>query len=63
MDKRMAVQLNAGRKINGVLRGYDPFMNLVFADALEEIGEKRVPIGQIVVRGNAVESMEALERV
>ena len=29
MDKRLAVALNGGRAVEGVLRGYDQFLNLV----------------------------------
>lgn len=44
-----SVRLNGGRVVNGVLRGFDPFMNLVIDDAVEECktGEKN-PIGMVV---------------
>ena len=29
MDKRMNLKMNGGRAVTGVLRGFDPFMNLV----------------------------------
>lgn len=29
MDKRMQLKLNGGRTVSGILRGFDPFMNLV----------------------------------
>ncbi|KAK9454926.1 hypothetical protein V1511DRAFT_501349 [Dipodascopsis uninucleata] len=64
MDKRLFVQLNGSRKVIGVLRGYDVFLNIVLDDAVEEkSGGERVPIGTIVIRGNSVVMMEALERV
>ncbi|CAG8512320.1 10353_t:CDS:2, partial [Acaulospora morrowiae] len=37
MEKRHFIQLNGGRKVTGILRGYDPFMNLVLDDAVEEV--------------------------
>ena len=29
MDKHLAIKLNANRKVSGILRGYDQFMNMV----------------------------------
>ncbi|RUS14287.1 small nuclear ribonucleo protein G, partial [Endogone sp. FLAS-F59071] len=36
MDKRLFIQLNGARKVTGVLRGYDPFMNIVLDETVEE---------------------------
>lgn len=36
MDKRLSLHLNANRRVTGVLRGFDPFMNLVMDEAVEE---------------------------
>ncbi|KAK9316970.1 hypothetical protein V1522DRAFT_400116 [Lipomyces starkeyi] len=64
MDRRLFVQLNGSRKVLGVLRGYDVFLNLVLDDAVEEkAGGERVRIGTTVIRGNSVVMIEALERV
>lgn len=30
------VKLNGGRSINGILRGFDPFMNIVLDDTIED---------------------------
>jgi len=64
MDKKLSLRLNGSRLITGVLRGFDPFMNLVIDDAVEETktGEKN-SIGMVVVRGNSVGLLEALERI
>lgn len=64
MDKRIFVQLNGSRKVTGTLRGYDQFLNIVLDDVVEEkkSGEKE-KIGQIVIRGNSVVMLEALEKV
>ncbi|KAK3309359.1 uncharacterized protein B0T15DRAFT_488099 [Chaetomium strumarium] len=64
LDKRLFVQLNGSRKVIGVLRGYDVFLNIVLDDALEEKdnGEK-VKLGMVVIRGNSVVMLEALERI
>lgn len=43
------VKLNANRKVTGVLRGYDQFMNLVLENAMEEVSaENRIEIGTVV---------------
>jgi len=64
MDKRLSLRLNGARVVTGVLRGFDPFMNLVIDDAVEETktGEKN-SIGMVVIRGNSVGLLEALERI
>jgi len=64
MDKRLSLRLNGARLVTGILRGFDPFMNLVVDDAVEETktGEK-INIGMVVIRGNSVGLLEALERV
>lgn len=36
MDKRMMLKLNGGRTVNGILRGFDPFMNVVIDETIEE---------------------------
>jgi len=64
MDKRLSMTLNGDRKVNGILRGFDPFMNLVLDEAIEDCkdGNKK-SIGMVVIRGNSIIMMEALERV
>jgi len=64
MDKRLSLRLNGARVVTGILRGFDPFMNLVVDDAVEETktGEKN-NIGMVVIRGNSVGLLEALERI
>ena len=44
-----SVKLNGGRKVTGILRGFDPFMNLVVDETIEETktGEKHA-IGMVV---------------
>jgi len=64
MDKKLSLRLNAARTVTGILRGFDPFMNLVVDEAQEETksGEK-IDLGMIVVRGNAVVLLESLDRI
>ncbi|CCX15909.1 hypothetical protein FPQ18DRAFT_296207 [Pyronema domesticum] len=64
LDKKLFVQLNGSRTVLGVLRGYDVFLNIVLDDAVEQReGGQKVPIGTVVIRGNSVVMLEALERI
>ncbi|CAK47035.1 uncharacterized protein An16g07850 [Aspergillus niger] len=59
MEKRVFCQLNGNRKVIGILRGYDVFMNIVLDEAFEEKqGGEKVAIGMIVIRGNSVVMLE-----
>ncbi|KAB0371054.1 hypothetical protein FD755_017463 [Muntiacus reevesi] len=53
MDKKLSLKVNGGRHVQGILRGFDPFMNL---------GQQN-NIGMVVIRGNSIIRLEALERV
>ena len=45
----LPVKINAGRTVTGILRGFDPYMNIVLDDAVEELSNnKKEPIGMIV---------------
>lgn len=47
-----------------MLRGYDVFLNIVLDDAVEEkAGGEKVRLGMVVIRGNSVVMLEALERI
>jgi small nuclear ribonucleoprotein G len=49
MDKKLFVHLQGGRKVSGILRGYDLFLNLVLDDCLEEsTAAQKFPIGTVV---------------
>ncbi|PCG90414.1 Ribonucleoprotein LSM domain, eukaryotic/archaea-type [Penicillium occitanis (nom. inval.)] len=64
MEKRLFVQLNGNRKVIGILRGYDVFMNIVLDDAVEEKADGgKDRLGMVVIRGNSVVMLEALERI
>lgn len=63
MEKRLAIRLVGKRRVNGYLRGYDQFMNLVLDDAVEEVSKtEKHDIGTIVLRGNSIENFELMER-
>jgi len=64
MDKKLNLRLNGNRQVTGVLRGFDPFMNLVMDEAFESSNaQQKNAIGMVVIRGNSVVLMEALERI
>jgi len=63
MDKKLNIKLNAGRNVVGVLRGFDQFMNLVLDNTVEINGADKNEIGMVVIRGNSVVMIEALEPV
>lgn len=50
--------------MSGILRGFDPFMNLVIDEAVEiNKRNQQIPIGMVVIRGNAVVLLESLDRI
>ncbi len=65
LDKSLSIKLHGNRAITGILRGFDAFMNLVLEDAQEngKKGETGEFLGTVVIRGNSVLLMEALEKV
>lgn len=45
----LVVKLNGGRVVTGVLRGFDPYMNIVLDDAMEErTSTEKFNIGMVV---------------
>ncbi|KAI5645916.1 LSM domain-containing protein [Phthorimaea operculella] len=64
MDKKLSIKLNAGRLVTGVLRGFDPFMNLVLDESVEETKDgNRNNVGMVVIRGNSIVMLESLDRL
>ncbi|GFP89124.1 probable small nuclear ribonucleoprotein g [Phtheirospermum japonicum] len=47
----------------GTLRGFDQFMNLRIDNTVEVNGNEKTDIGMVVIRGNSVVTVEALELV
>ncbi|PPQ99789.1 hypothetical protein CVT26_009166 [Gymnopilus dilepis] len=61
MDKKLFIHLQGGRKVSGVLRGYDLFLNLVIDDAVEETTPaQKHPIGSVVIREMPGRSLQLL---
>jgi len=49
MDRRLFLNIQGGRQVSGVLRGFDMFLNLVVDNAFEELGAgQRKPCGMVV---------------
>uniref|UniRef100_A0A0N5AMX2 Small nuclear ribonucleoprotein G n=1 Tax=Syphacia muris TaxID=451379 RepID=A0A0N5AMX2_9BILA len=64
MDKQMDLKLNGNRKVSGILRGFDPFMNIVIEEAVEHLKDGSTnQLGMVVIRGNSIATMEPKERL
>eukprot|EP00276_Gloeochaete_wittrockiana_P003001 CAMPEP_0184656274 /NCGR_PEP_ID=MMETSP0308-20130426/16167_1 /TAXON_ID=38269 /ORGANISM="Gloeochaete witrockiana, Strain SAG 46.84" /LENGTH=77 /DNA_ID=CAMNT_0027093309 /DNA_START=38 /DNA_END=271 /DNA_ORIENTATION=+ len=64
MDKKLAIRLNGNRKVTGVLRGFDQFMNIVLDNTFEEVNAtERNNIGMVVIRGNSIVMMDCLDKM
>lgn len=48
MDKRLSIHVNCNRKISGILRGFDAFMNVVLDETIEECKTGNLPMGTVV---------------
>lgn len=58
------MSLNGKRKVVGLLRGFDNFLNLVLEETLEITPDNQtIDLGTVVVRGASVVTLEALEAV
>lgn len=64
MDKKLSLKLNGGRQVSGILRGFDPFMNVVIDETVEicKDGPSK-QIGMVVIRGNSIIMVEAQDRI
>ncbi|XP_034099434.1 probable small nuclear ribonucleoprotein G [Drosophila albomicans] len=63
MGKRIMLSMSGARTVTGILRGYDPFMNVVLEEAVELEKKKKNSIGIVIVRGNSIVNLEVMERV
>jgi small nuclear ribonucleoprotein G len=48
MGARVFVQMNGARQLSGVLWGFDPFLNIVLDDTVEESDESKPNLGMVV---------------
>ena len=64
LDKRLDIKINGKRRVIGVLRGHDQFMNLTIEEAVEVISPtEKEELGTVVIRGNSIEMWECIDRV
>uniref|UniRef100_A0A2K6F5L3 Small nuclear ribonucleoprotein G n=1 Tax=Propithecus coquereli TaxID=379532 RepID=A0A2K6F5L3_PROCO len=56
MDKKLSLKLNGGRHVQGILQGFDPFMNLLMDERVVMSN-----IGMVVIYKNSIIILEALE--
>lgn len=57
LDKRVTVVLKDTRILEGVLKGFDEYMNMVLQEAKEVKGEEERLLGTLILRGNNVVSI------
>ncbi|XP_074092317.1 small nuclear ribonucleoprotein G-like [Macrotis lagotis] len=61
---RSPLQLNGGKYIQGILQGFNPFMNLVIDECVEMApGGQQSNIGMMVIQRNSNIMLETLEQV
>ena len=72
MDLRVDLRMNGDRRIAGIMKGYDQYMNIVLDEAIEiakpgqtgkEAAEQNRNLGMIVIRGASVQLWENLDKV
>ncbi|XP_036352846.2 small nuclear ribonucleoprotein G-like [Ochotona princeps] len=64
MDQKLSLKLNDSRHAHGILRGFDPFMNLEIDECTEMANSgQRNNTGTVVIRGNSIIMLEALQPV
>jgi small nuclear ribonucleoprotein len=54
LNKRMSLLLKDGRMLEGVLIGFDEYMNMVLDDTQETKDETVKKMGKVILRGNNV---------
>ncbi|XP_045842196.1 small nuclear ribonucleoprotein G-like [Meles meles] len=62
MDKKLSLKLNGGRHVQGILQGFNSFMNLVTDECMEIATSEQQNIRMVVIEGNNTIVLEALER-
>ncbi|XP_032722920.1 small nuclear ribonucleoprotein G-like [Lontra canadensis] len=62
MDKKLSWKLSGGRHGQGILWGFDPFMNLVIDKCVEMANSgQQNNTGMVVIQGKSMIMLEALE--
>ena len=64
MDKELSLKLNGNRRVRGILRGFDQFMNVTLDESVEVVSATEMhQIGMVVIRGNSIVQFECLDRL
>ena len=69
MDLRVDLRMNGDRRIAGIMKGYDQYMNIVLDEAIEIAKpastkeQSNRNLGMIVIRGASVQLWENLDKV
>ena len=70
MDLRVDLRMNGDRRIAGIMKGYDQYMNIVLDEAIEitkptskDGADTNRNLGMIVLRGASVHLWENLDKV
>ncbi len=66
MDLRVDLRLNGERRVAGIMKGYDQFMNVVLDEAIEIRQGNKVEkrnLGTIVIRGQSIVLWENIDKV
>lgn len=62
MDKQVKIKLTCNRYVSGTFRGFDPFMNTVLDNVVDESLPDKPSIGLVVIRGNSIIMIENMEQ-
>ncbi|MCL1984134.1 MAG: LSM domain-containing protein [Methanomassiliicoccaceae archaeon] len=60
IDKRVSLLLKDNRVLEGKLKGYDDYMNMVLEETEERTQDQERRLGTVVLRGNNVVSITAI---
>jgi small nuclear ribonucleoprotein len=60
IDKRISLLLKDNRILEGKLKGYDDYMNMVLEETEERTPDQERRLGTVILRGNNVVSITAL---
>mmetsp|Transcript_518 Transcript_518/g.517 ORF Transcript_518/g.517 Transcript_518/m.517 type:complete len:80 (+) Transcript_518:16-255(+) len=64
LDKRLDITLNSNRKVAGIMKGYDQFMNIVLDHAIEILKDDETrQIGTVVIRGNSIILWQSIDKI
>ena len=60
IDKRISLLLKDNRILEGLLKGYDDYMNMVLEETEERTPDQERRLGTVVLRGNNVVSITTM---